>query len=84
VGPQIALVCCQCRRFRALVSERASGTVHAHPSIGGFSDKASKSDIEAAKQTKKNVWVVSQSGLWAVSPDGSVSNVFSDPEWMKK
>jgi hypothetical protein len=66
------------------VSPSASGTVHTHPSTGGFSDKPSKNDIEAAKQTKKNVWVVSQSGLWSVDANGAVTNVFSDPDRMKK
>lgn len=56
------------------VSPQASGTVHTHPSTGGFSDKPSKNDIEAAKQTKKNVWVVSQSGLWQLRSGSNPSS----------
>jgi hypothetical protein len=52
--------------------------------LGDSANKPSKNDIEAAKQTKKNVWVVSQSGLWSVDPSGNVANVYSDPDWMKK
>ena len=66
------------------VSPQAMAIVHTHPSVGGFSPRPSKNDIEVAKQTKKTVYVVGAQGLFAVDPSGVVTNVFSDPEWMKK
>jgi hypothetical protein len=65
------------------MSPQAAGSVHSHPTLPGFSDKPSKNDIEVAKQTKKNVWVVSSSGLWNVDPSGEVSNVYQSPTWFK-
>ena len=66
------------------VSPQAMALVHTHPSVGGFSPRPSKNDIEVAKQTKKTVYVVGSQGLFAVDPGGDVTNVYSDPDWMKK
>ena len=53
-------------------------------SVGGFSSRPSQNDIEVAKQTKKTVYVVWCSGLFAVDPSGNVTNTYSDLNWMKK
>jgi hypothetical protein len=66
------------------VSPQAMALVHAHPLVGGFSPRPAKNDIEVAKQTEKTLCVVGSQGLFAVDPSGNVTNVYSDPEWMKK
>lgn len=60
----------------------AMGTVHTHPD--STSPKPSQNDINAAKTTHKTVWVASKRGLFAVDPAGQVTQVYSDPDWMKK
>jgi hypothetical protein len=54
------------------------------PSVGGFSSRPSQNDIEVAKQTKRLCTSFGARGLFAVDPSGNVTNVYSDPDWMKK
>jgi hypothetical protein len=65
-------------------SPMAVGSVYTHPAVGGWSNRPSENDVNVAKKLKQNVWVVSRSGLRNVDKDGQITNVHSDPEWMKK
>lgn len=56
--------------------------VHTHPNAS--SDKPSANDAEAAKKIKKPIYVTSRTGLWVVTPDGKVSQVFNKSDWMNK
>jgi hypothetical protein len=58
------------------------GVNHTHPNAS--SDRLSANDIAAAKKIKKNVWVTSRTGLWDVDPNGPVTQVFNDSDWMEK
>jgi hypothetical protein len=49
-----------------------------------LSDKPSANDVAAAKKMKKNVWVTSRTGLWDADPNGKLTQVFKDSDWMDK
>ena len=58
------------------------GINHTHPSSS--SDRPSSNDVEAAKKIKKNIWVTSRTGLWNVDPNGKVTQVYDNSDWMTK
>ncbi len=57
-------------------------TFHTHPNDAEA--EPSKADIEVAKRIKRPVLVASRSGLYEISPDGSILQVYKDASWMDK
>ena len=54
--------------------------LHVHPNTGD--PKPSKNDIEIAKKTGKQIYVLSQQGLYGVDGKGQVTLVKSGTSWM--
>jgi hypothetical protein len=64
------------------VEPDSMGTLHTHEDIGN--DQPSETDIQAAKKSKTQMYVVSRTGLWSVDGrnGGKVTQVFSNPNWL--
>jgi hypothetical protein len=54
--------------------------VHSH--CRGTVGSPSPDDVAAARNGHLNVYVISGSGLWLVSPDSSITHVLEDHGWM--
>jgi hypothetical protein len=63
------------------VPNDAVGVIHTHPNHSG--DRPSPADVQAAKDNKKTVYVTSRTGLWATDPSGKITQIFSNPLWMR-
>jgi hypothetical protein len=62
-------------------------TLHTHPRPSmnkQWIQQPSQPDIDVAKNSKLNVYVVTASGLWLAEPDGSLVHVFANNDWMNK
>jgi hypothetical protein len=60
----------------------AMSVVHTHPNM--LQDNPSKGDIASARKAGIPIYIVSRSGLWMADPNGNVTHVYSDPNWMNK
>lgn len=66
---------------REAMAPSALGAAHTHNN--SLQSDPSKNDIQQAKNSKKNLWVITRAGLFAIDPEGKVTHVFKDPDWMK-
>jgi hypothetical protein len=61
-------------------------TLHTHPRETmnkKWIQQPSQPDVDVAKNSRQNVYVVTSSGLWLAEPNGQVSQVFKNNDWMK-
>jgi len=61
-------------------------TLHTHPRPTGTKNwiqQPSQPDIDVAKKSHENVYVVTSSGLWLAEPNGQVTQVYKNDDWMK-
>jgi hypothetical protein len=67
--------------------EGVFATVHTHPRPAmnkNWVQQPSPPDVDVAKNNKQNIYVVTSSGLWLAEPDGKVTHIFNNNDWMKK
>ena len=65
----------------------AFATLHTHPRetmTKKWVQQPSQPDIDVAKNSHQNVYVVTSSGLWLAEPSGQVTQVFKNNDWMKE
>jgi hypothetical protein len=56
--------------------------LHTHPDAGD--SRPSPQDIQAAKQTGKQIYVESRDGLFGIDAQGNVTHIYNGTQWLNK